>query len=153
MEQASENERPGSWWSTVRAALRGEAHDYTRGSLNRAIWLLAIPMVLEMAMESTFAIVDVFFVAQKGDEAVAAVGLTESMLTIVYAFGIGLAMATTALVARRIGEKNVDGAVRGAGAAVALGVGIGVVLGIPCLVFAPALLALLDVDPGVIAVG
>lgn len=142
-----------SWWQIAAAALRGEAHDYTQGSLPRAIWLLAIPMVLEMAMESTFAIVDVFFVSRLGDEAVAAVGITESMLTIVYAFGIGLAMATTALVARRIGEKNVDGAVRAAKAAVALGIGIGVVLGIPCVVFAPELLALMDADPAVITAG
>ncbi len=142
-----------SWWQIVVAALRGEAHDYTQGSLTRAIWLLAIPMVLEMAMESTFAIVDVFFVAKLGDEAVAAVGVTESMLTIVYAFGIGLAMATTALVARRIGERNVDGAVRGASAAVALGLGIGLVLGLPCLVYAPDLLALMKAEPAVIEVG
>lgn len=142
-----------SWWQIVVAALRGEAHDYTQGSLTRAIWLLAIPMVLEMAMESTFAIVDVFFVSKLGDEAVAAVGVTESMLTIVYAFGIGLAMATTALVARRIGEKNVDGAVRGASAAVALGVGIGLLLGLPCIVFAPDLLALMKAEPAVIDVG
>jgi putative MATE family efflux protein len=142
-----------SWWRIVVAALRGEAHDYTRGSLPRAIWLLAIPMVLEMAMESTFAIVDVFFVSRLGDEAVAVVGITESMLTIVYAFGIGLAMATTALVARRIGEKNVDGAVRAAKAAVALGIALGVVLGVPALAFAPELLALMNADPSVIAAG
>src|SRR6185503_5487302 len=129
-----------SWWQVVVAALRGEAHDYTRGSLSRAIWLLAIPMVLEMAMESTFAIADVFFVSRLGDEAVASIGVTESMLTIVYAFGIGLAMATTAFVARRIGEKNVEGAVRGASAAVALGVALGIALGIPCLFFARELL-------------
>ena len=137
----------------MRASLRGEAHDYTQGSLQRAIWLLAIPMVLEMAMESTFAIVDVFFVSRLGDAAVATVGVTESMLTIVYAFGIGLAMATTALVARRIGEKNVDGAVRGAAAAVALGVAIGIVLGIPCLVFAPELLRLMQAPDEVVASG
>jgi putative MATE family efflux protein len=142
-----------SWWQIVVASLRGEAHDYTRGSIPRAIWLLAIPMVLEMAMESTFAIVDVFFVAKLGDEAVATIGVTESMLTIVYAFGIGLAMATTAFVARRIGEKNVDGAVRGATAAVTLGIGIGLVLGLPCCVFAPELLALMHAPAGVIASG
>lgn len=142
-----------SWWQTIVSALRGEAHDYTQGSLPRAIWLLAIPMVLEMAMESTFAVVDVFFVSRLGDEAVAAVGVTESMLTIVYAFGIGLAMATTALVARRIGEKNVEGAVRAARAALALGIGLGLVLGLPCLVFAPELLALMKADATVIEGG
>jgi MATE family, multidrug efflux pump len=142
-----------SWWQIVRAALRGELHDYTQGSIPRAIWLLAIPMVLEMAMESTFAIVDVFFVSRLGDEAVAAVGVTESMLTIVYAFGIGLAMATTAFVARRVGEKNVEGAVRGATAAIALGLGIGLVLGLPCLVFAPELLALMNSPYETIVVG
>ena len=142
-----------SWWQVVRAALRGEAHDYTQGKLSRAIWLLAIPMVLEMAMESTFAIVDVFFVAKLGDEAVATVGVTESMLTIAYAFGIGLAMATAALVSRRIGEKNVDGAIRGASAAVALGIGLGLALGLPCLLFAPQLLGLMHASPEVIAGG
>lgn len=142
-----------SWWQIILASLRGEPHDYTRGNLTRAIWLLAIPMVLEMAMESTFAIVDVYFVAKLGDEAVAAVGVTESMLTIVYAFGIGLAMATTALVARRIGERNVDGAVRGASAAIALGIGIGLLLGLPCIVFAPELLRWMDAGPAVIETG
>ncbi|HEX6886177.1 MAG TPA: MATE family efflux transporter [Planctomycetota bacterium] len=142
-----------SWRQIVRAALRGEMHDYTQGSLPRAVWLLAIPMVLEMAMESTFALVDVYFVSRLGDAAVAAVGVTEAMLTIVYAFGIGLAMATTALVARRIGEKNVAGAVRGATAAVALGVGLGVVLGAVALLFAPELLALMDAPAEVIATG
>lgn len=142
-----------SWWQIVVAALRGEAHDYTQGSLPRAIWLLAIPMVLEMAMESTFAIVDVFFVSRLGDEAVVAVGVTESMLTIVYAFGIGLAMATTALVARRIGEKNVEGAVRAARAALALGLGIGIALGIPCLFYAEELLGLMKADPAVVEGG
>jgi len=142
-----------TWWQLVRAALRGDAHDYTRGPLPRAIWLLAIPMVLEMAMESTFALVDVFFVAQLGDDAVAAVGVTEAMLTIVYAFGIGLAMATTALVARRIGEKNVDGAVRGSSAAVALGIGLGLALGLPCLFFAEELLGLMHAPAGVIETG
>jgi len=148
-----QSEQSRSWWSIVRASLRGEAHDYTSGSLPRAIWLLAIPMVLEMAMESTFAIVDVFFVSRLGDAAVATIGVTESMLTIVYAFGIGLAMATTAYVARRIGEKNVDGAVRGATAAVALGVAIGVLIGIPCLFFAPELLRAMQAPAEVVASG
>jgi len=142
-----------SWWSVVRASLGGAQHDFTRGSLTRAIWLLAIPMVLEMAMESTFAIVDVYFVAQLGDEAVAAVGLTESMLTIVYAFGMGLAMATTAFVARRVGEGNVPGAARGAAAAIALAGGIGLAIGLPCFVFAENLLRAMGIGAEVVAQG
>ena len=90
----------------LRDALRGSAIDYTQGSIGRAILLLSIPMMLEMAMESAFAVVDVYFVSSLGASAVATVGLTESVLTLVYAVAIGLSMGTTALVARRIGEKN-----------------------------------------------
>jgi putative MATE family efflux protein len=137
----------------LRSALSGAEFDYTSGSLTRAVWLLAIPMVLEMVMESTFAIVDVYFVAQLGQEAVAAVGLTEAMLTIVYALGIGFAVAATALVARRIGEKNKDGAVRAATSALALGAGFGVAIGIPCAWYAEELLELMDASERVIATG
>jgi putative MATE family efflux protein len=142
-----------SWWQIVRASLRGESQDCTRGPLTRSIWLLAIPMVLEMALESTFALVDIYFVSRLGDAAVAAVGVTESMLTIVYAFGIGLAMATTALVARRVGEKNIDGAVRGATAAIVLGIGLGVALGLPGLLFPRTLLGWMEASPEVIEAG
>jgi putative MATE family efflux protein len=137
----------------ARAALTGAEFDYTAGSLTRAVWLLAIPMVLEMAMESTFAIVDVWFVARLGDDAVAAVGLTEAMLTIVYALGIGFAVAGTALIARRIGEKNKPGAVRAATSALALGLVAGIALGIPCAALAPDLLRLMGASPGVIEQG
>lgn len=144
---------PRPFWADVRAALRGAELDYTNGPLTRAVWLLAIPMVLEMTMESTFAVVDVFFVARLGDEAVAAIGLTEAMLTIVYALGIGLAVAGTALVARRIGEKNKDGAVRAATSALAIAVVAGVTIGLPCALYAPRLLGLMGAAPGVVAIG
>jgi Na+-driven multidrug efflux pump len=99
-------ESPSGLWASIREALSGSERDYTKGSLNRAVALLAIPMVLEMAGESAFAVADAFFVARLGGEALAAVGLTESVLEIIYAIAIGLSMSTTAMVARRFGEKN-----------------------------------------------
>src|SRR5579883_2452160 len=99
-------ESPQSWWQLLRAAVRGTHHDFTNGSLTRAIVLLATPMVLEMVMESLFAIVNVFWVTRLGPEAVATVGLTESMLTLVFSVAIGISMSATAMVARRIGAKN-----------------------------------------------
>ncbi len=137
----------------LSGALRSHDHDYTKGSLNRSIWLLAVPMVLELAMESVFAVCDIFFVSRLGDDAVAAVGVTEAMLTIVYALAIGLAMSGTALVARRIGEKNRDGAVRAATAALAIGVLGGIALGFPGFFFAEQLLRLMDAPESVVAAG
>src|ERR1700741_496146 len=99
-----------SMWTSIREALRGSHQDYTSADLNRAILLLAIPMVLEMVLESLFAVVDVFFVGRIGANAVATVGLTESLLSLVFAVAIGLSMSTTAMVARRIGEKDPEGA-------------------------------------------
>ena len=91
-------------WAELRDAIRGTGADYTKIPLKRAVFLLAVPMVLELVLESTFAVVDIFFVAKLGSSAVATVGLTETMLFLLYAIGIGLAMAVTAVVARRIGE-------------------------------------------------
>ena len=91
-------------WESLREAIKGSHQDFTTGSLNRAILLLAVPMVLEMALESLFAVVDVFWLAHLGANAVATVGLTESMFSLVFAVGLGLSLSTSAMVARRIGE-------------------------------------------------
>ena len=97
-------------WKVLREAIRGSEADYTKISLKRAIFLLAVPMILELVMESTFAVVDIFFVGKLGAEAVATVGLTETYLFLLYSVAMGLAMGVTAIVARRIGEKNQEGA-------------------------------------------
>src|SRR5690242_18772549 len=99
-----------SVYSIIKQALSGEHRDYTTGSIRKAVIFLSIPMILEMCMESVFAVVDIFFVGRVGSEAVATVGFTESVLTIVYSMAIGLSMAATALVARRTGEKDPEGA-------------------------------------------
>lgn len=141
------------FWPTLGAVLAGASLDYTRGSLARAIWLLAVPMVLEMAMESTFAVVDLWFVGKLGRAAVATVGLTESMMSIVYAVGLGLAMSTTAMVARRIGEGDRAGAARAGAQAVTLVCVLGVVLGLPCALVGGDLLRLMGASPAVVAEG
>ncbi|HEY7784843.1 MAG TPA: MATE family efflux transporter [Pyrinomonadaceae bacterium] len=132
---------PQGLWSAVRESLRGSHHDYTEGSVGRSIVLLAIPMVLEMVMESVFVVVDIFWVGHLGADAVATVGLTESMLTLIYAMAIGLGIGATAMVARRIGEHNPDGAARAAVQAIALGVIISVAISIAGYLLAPRLLA------------
>src|SRR5215467_5850523 len=92
--------------SLLKQSFRGDEHDYTQGSIRQAIILLAIPMILELSLESVFAVVDMFFVSKLGANAIQTVGLTESVITIVYTLGIGLSIGATAMVARRIGEKN-----------------------------------------------
>src|ERR1700692_156511 len=123
-------------WASIREALRGSHQDFTTGSLNRAILLLAIPMVLEMVLESLFAVVDVFWVGRLGADAVATVGLTESMLSLVFAVGLGLRLSTTAMVARRIGEKDPEGAAVAGVQAIALGVIVSLAIGLPCGLYA-----------------
>jgi putative MATE family efflux protein len=137
----------------LREALRGSHQDFTAGSLNRAIFLLAVPMVLEMVLESLFAVVDVFWVAHLGADAVATVGLTESMLSLVFAVAMGLSLSTTAMVARRIGEKDpADAAVAGV-QAILLGLAVSLAIGIPCFLFAPRLLRLMGASPALVASG
>src|SRR3989475_10703866 len=112
---------PPGLWSAIRESLRGSHRDYTQGPIGRSIILLAIPMVLEMCMESIFAVVDIKWVSYLGPDAMATVGLTESLLTLMYAIAIGLSIGATATVARRIGEKNPEGAARAAVQAMVLG--------------------------------
>ncbi|PYU81779.1 MAG: MATE family efflux transporter [Acidobacteria bacterium] len=142
-----------SFWSSIREALRGSHQDFTVGNLNRAIILLAIPMVLEMVLESLFAVVDVFWVGRLGADAVATVGLTESLLSLVFAVGLGLSLSTTAMVARRIGEKDPQAAAVAGVQAIALGLAVSALVGIPCLVFAPELLRLMGASPQIVQVG
>ncbi len=151
--QAVSSTQPEGFWRAVRDSLRGSHHDYTSGPIGRSIIMLAIPMVLEMLMESVFAVVDIFWVAHLGADAVATVGLTESMLTLLYALAIGLGLGATAMVARRIGERNPEGAARAAVQAIALGVIISVVVAIIGVLFADKLLALMGGSPWVLEHG
>src|SRR6202040_1902765 len=140
-------------WSSIREALRGSHQDFATGSLNRAILLLAIPMVLEMVLESLFAVVDVFWVGRLGADAVATVGLTESMLSLVFAVGLGLSLSTTAMVARRSGEKDPAGAAVAGVQAIAIGIAVSLLVGVPCVFLAPRLLGLMGASPQILAVG
>jgi putative MATE family efflux protein len=142
-----------SFWGSIREALRGSHRDYTDGPVPRAILILAIPMVLEMCMESVFAVCDVFFVSKLGASAVATVGLTESWLTLVYALALGLSIAATATVARRTGERDGEGAARAATQAIILAASVAVVLGMVGALFAPNLLRVMGASPDVLASG
>jgi len=123
-------------WQTVRLSLTGKELDYTTGPIGRAVVLLSIPMVLEMVMESVFALTDAFFVSRLGTDAVATVGLTEAMITILFAVAQGTCMATTAMVARRIGEKDSHGARIAAAQSILLGLVLTAVVAIPGMVYA-----------------
>lgn len=151
--EAIEVESQRTLWSSLVEAVRGSHQDYTAGSLNRAILLLAVPMVLEMVLESLFAVVDVFWVGRLGANAVATVGLTESMLSLVFAVAMGLSLSTTAMVARRIGERDPEGAAVAGVQAIALGLIVSVAIGIPCLIFAPRLLQWMGASTEIVAVG
>jgi putative MATE family efflux protein len=142
-----------SLWRVACSALKGEHHDYTALRLNRAVLLLAIPMVLEMIMESLFAVVDVFWVGRLGRDAIAVVGLTESVMTLVYAVAIGTSIAATAIVARRIGENDPKRASEAAGQIILLGVAMSAALGIVLGIFAPQILRLMGATDAVIELG
>ncbi len=140
-----------SFWNDFKDAVRGTQQDYTEGAVGRAVLLLAVPMVLETAMESLFAVVDVFFVSKLGPSAVATVALTESMMTLVFTVGLGLSIGVTAMVARRIGEHDPDEAARSAVQGIALGVVIAALIAVAGSAMAPQLLGLMGASDEVIA--
>src|ERR1041384_3418148 len=142
-----------SFWSAIRESLRGSHRDYTTGPIGRSIILLAIPMVLEMCMESIFAVVDIKWVSYLGPDAMATVGLTESLLTLIYALAIGLSIGATAMVARRIGQHDPDGAARAAMQSVFLGLIVAITLALIGAPLAPKLLGAMGAAPSVIEHG
>lgn len=141
------------FWSSVREALRGTRQDFTELPIRRAILLLAVPMILEMGMESLFVIVDIFWVSRLGADAVAAVGLTESMLTLIFTIAMGLGIGATATVARRIGEKDPERAAVAAVQVIVLGFALAIPIGIAGAMNAPRLLELMGATPEVIVRG
>ncbi len=140
-------------WATLREAVRGSTQDLTEAPIGRAVVLLAVPMVLEMMMESVFAVADVFFVGRLGADAVATVGITESLMTVIYAVAVGLSIGATATVARRIGERDPGGAALAAGQAIVLGLIAATAIGVVGAIFAPDLLRLMGASDAVVRTG
>jgi putative MATE family efflux protein len=138
---------------TVRRSLKGEHHDYTSGPISEAVILLAVPMILELSLESVFAVVDMFFVSRLGANAIATVGLTESVITIIYSVAIGLSTGATAIVARRVGEKNPDAAAHAGAQSLLLAVTISLLLGAIGAVFASQILTAMGAAPDVVRDG
>ena len=141
--------------SFIRNAVKGENMDYTTGSIRKAVLMLAIPMILEMCMESVFALVDIFFVGHlpNSEHTVQTVGLTESVITLVYSLAIGISMAATAVVARRVGEKNYEGAATAAVQSLWVALGITVVISITGFVFAADILRIMGAEQETIDIG
>jgi putative MATE family efflux protein len=142
-----------STWSTLREAIRGSHQDYTQAPIGRAVVLLAVPMVLEMLMESVFLVVDVFFVGRLGADAITTVGVTESLMILIYAVAMGLSVGASAMVARRIGEKNPEAAAHAGAQAILIGVVFGAVIGVIGALLAPQLLGLMGASDEVIRTG
>src|SRR6186713_1438615 len=142
-----------SFWAVIREAIRGSERDFTAGPIGLAIFLLAVPMILEMSMESLFAIMDIFFVAKLGADAIAIVGLTESVMALIYAVAFGLAIGATATVARRTGEKDEAGAARSAAHVIYLGVIVSLLISAIGIAFAPQMLTALGAQAEIIPTG
>lgn len=140
-------------WSLVKKSLRGDEYDYTQGSIRHAIILLAIPMILELSLESVFALVDMFFVGKLGENAIATVGLTESVAAIIYSIAIGLSTAATAMVARRTGEKNEDDASHAGAQTIVLSLMASILITISGIAFAPKILQIMGAKADVVRDG
>jgi len=149
-EKNNLNNKLRTFFDDVREAVSGTEQDFTEGKLSRAILLLSIPAVLEMIMESIFVIVDIYFVSKLGSNAIATVGLTESMITIVYAISLGLATATTSMVSRRIGEKEHDRAAETAFQAILTGFLASLLIAIPGVIYSEKLLELMGASPEIV---
>ncbi|MEJ7623523.1 MAG: MATE family efflux transporter [Pyrinomonadaceae bacterium] len=149
----SEVAADNSFFAVVREGLRGSERDFTQGPIWVALLILAIPMILEMSMESLFAVVDIFFVAKLGADAVAIVGLTESVMALIYAVAFGLAIAATATVARRIGEKDPEGAAKSAAHVIYSGIVVSLFISVIGIIFAPNILGALGAEPQIIDEG
>lgn len=141
------------FYQTFKKSLKGEEQHYTTGSIRKAVFLLAIPMILELSLESVFAVVDMFFVGKLGQNAIATVGLTESVITIVYSVAIGLSTAATAIVARRIGEKNPEAAAHAGAQSLLIAVLVTIVFSIAGIIFAADILRLMGAHPDVVKEG
>ncbi len=153
MQKGSTITRLQYFLSLAKQSLYGQSQDYTSGSIKKAIFLLAIPMIFEMMMESVFAVVDIFFVSKLGQHAISTVGLTESLLTIVYSLAIGMSMAATAMVARRIGEKNPEGAAVSATQSILIALVVILIISIPSFIYASDILKLMGAESETIRVG
>ena len=140
-------------FDTIVQSLKGVEYDYTKGSINKAVFLLAIPMMLELSLESVFAVVDMFFVSKLGPNAIATVGLTESVVTIVYSISIGLSTGATAIIARRVGEKDLPSAAKACAQALIIALAVSVVISFPGIFFASDILALMGASPEVVNEG
>lgn len=145
--------KSGNAWRIMKESLDGKEQDFTQGSIRRAVFLLAIPMILELSFESIFAVVDMFFVGKLGENAIATVGLTESVVTLVYSLAIGLSTAATAIVARRIGEKNPEAAAKAGAQALIVALMVTIVLSILGVIFAGDVLALMGASEEVVRDG
>ncbi|MFL5752492.1 MAG: MATE family efflux transporter [Bacteroidia bacterium] len=145
--------KTAKFFRLIRQSLNGEQMDYTQGSIPKAVFLLAIPMILELSLESVFAVVDMFFVGKLGQNAIATVGLTESVITLVYSLGIGLSTAATAIVARRIGEKNPEAAAHAGAQSLIIAILAAVVISIVGMIFAGDILSLMGANETVVREG